>query len=109
MQSPESVLESSAFQFRPTTPTDIHAIESIAARFTRRAPTGLLSAMDDPNQRLITVTAPDTAVVGFFRFKLGSNRIQKTDVVFDPTYLDGELAEQLQKRARELVQSAPQS
>lgn len=108
MQSPEPVLESSAFQLRLTTPQDIEAIESIAAQYTRRAPVGLIHSMEDPKQQLWTILSqPEAQIVGFVRFKIGTKQIQWTDLVVNPSYLDADLQKAVVALAHNLGQSLP--
>jgi hypothetical protein len=82
------------FFFRPTRASDVPEIEAIASRYALRVPAGLTSAVDDPNQRLITALSSSGVVIGFLRFKIAPEAsgegAQWTDLIVDPNFLKHE-------------------
>lgn len=82
------------FFFRPTRASDVAEIEAIASASALRVPAGLLSAIDDPGQRLLTAVNSSGVVIGFLRFKLGpegsGDGAQWTDLVVNPNYMKHE-------------------
>ena len=78
------------FMFRPTRASDVTEIESIASRFALRVPAGLTSAVDDPDQKLITAVNSNGVVIGFLRFRKAPEGMQWVDLVVNPDFMKHE-------------------
>lgn len=78
------------FIFRPTRASDVAEIEAIASKFSRRVPAGLTSAVDDPEQKLITALNSNGVVIGFLRFLRVPDGMQWVDLVVNPNFMKHE-------------------
>lgn len=98
------------FMFRPTRASDVAEIEAIASKFALRVPAGLTSAVDDPEQKLITALNSNGVVIGFLRFLKVPEGMQWVDLVVNPNFMkhDFKLAVLAQaKSAGETIATTP--
>lgn len=78
------------FIFRPTRTSDLAEIEAIASKYALRVPAGLTSAVDDPEQKLITALNSNGVVIGFLRFLKSADGMQWVDLVVNPNFMKHE-------------------